>query len=164
MAEQLLLDRGPAPLPPYVTAFSLHQPYAGLVAAGMKDETRMFPWPVKARPFPAPLLICSTAKVDREAMMRFSVHLPYETLLACEPRGVALAIVDVVGCRPLVEADLPRSWFWDPVGDKGRTRYLWTIANVRRVAPFAVSGGQTFSKTVPREQIEKALAAWKAAT
>lgn len=169
MTEQLLLDAStPAPMPPMVTCFSLHQPYAGLVAAGLKDETRLFPWPAKARPFPAPLLICSTmAPPDKAAASRVWAS---GTLLFEEAdlwrRGVALAVVDIVGDRDLVEADMPRSWYWDPEGDArhapGRVRRIWTVANVRRVQPFPVSGGQGFSKCVSRERVEAAMRAWRA--
>ena len=163
MAEQLMLDRGPAPLPAMVTCFSLDQPYAGLVAAGLKDETRLYPWPEKARPYPSPLLICST--VMRVHVHGSTVHRVNEWMRAegtrfCElplSCGVALAVVDIVGCRELVEADLLRSWYWDPAGDRGKPGYLWTTTHVRRVRPFRVKGMQGFAQKVPRDVVELAM-------
>lgn len=165
MADQLLLGAGPAPLPSMVTCFSLHQPYAGLVAAGLKTlETRLFAWPVKARPYPSPLLICSTQSADIMASATLRTRMPDAErfdLTLWRP-GVALCVVDVVGCRPLTAEDEPRAWFWDPEEQRrGVTRWAWDLVRVRRVAPFAVRGRQGFAKAVPREQVEKALAARK---
>lgn len=169
MGDQLLFDAAtPAPLPSMVTCFSLHQPYAGLVAAGLKSlETRLFAWPAKARPYPAPLLICATMSPDLMARSTLCKRAPDEARfdLTLWRNGVALCLVDVVGCRQLTAEDEPRSWFWDPAeAARGVTRWAWEIARVRRVAPFAVRGRQGFARSVPREQIEKAIVAWKAGT
>ena len=166
MGDQLLPESAPAPLPAMVTCLSLDQPYAGLVAARLKKlETRLFPWPENARPYPSPLLICATLKVDKAVVARLRDRIFRLTSTADEPlfsaRGVALAVVDVVGCRVLTADDEPLSWYWDPVADKGKTRYAWTLANVRRVKPFAVKGRQGFAMAVPREVVEKAMAEWK---
>lgn len=157
---QLLLDNTPAPLPPTVTCFSLDQPYAGLVAAGLKTlETRLRPWPEKARPYPSPLLICATMTRRPWKVIRELWRLPTEVAAGvCQSLGVALCLVDVVSCRVLTAEDEPRSWYWDPEEQrKGIVRYAWELANVRRVAPFKVSGRQWFARSVPRQQVEDAL-------
>lgn len=164
MGEQLSLPTAPptayAPLPELVTCFSLDQPYAGLVAAALKDETRLFRWPEKARPYPAPLLICSTKTPDKEARAKLFQRVPMDVAgdAGLWASGVALALVEVTACRVLAEADLPRSWFWavSEAAD-GVTRYLWTIERVRRVAPFEVKGMQGFARRLPRRRVQEAL-------
>lgn len=119
---------------------SLSQPYASLVALGLKTlETR------KMRiHYRGPLVICSTKTLDASAWNTIC-HLdsaPLSEILMHErvdgpvdlPRGQALALVDVVGCRPLVEADWPESFFY------AEKRFAWKLANVRRLSPFPVRG------------------------
>ncbi len=166
-------------LPEQVTCWSMHQPYAGLVACGLKTlETRLRPWPAKARPYPATLLICSSLVRDGQAFdahwerikLRLMANAPMVAPSAMTLRadgstwraGVALALVDVVGCHPLVAEDEPLSWYWEPAGDGGQTRHAWELANLRRVAPLPVKGRQGFARTVPRADVEKALALWSA--
>lgn len=139
--------------PNTLPAKSLHQPYASLVAAGLKTlETR------KTRiHYRGPLVICSTLKVDNEAMLRI---FPYPSRadttrmirqrFDCYDRrelGQALCVVDVVGCRPLVPEDEPRSWFY------AEGRFAWELANVRRVKSFRVRGSQGFFR-VPKAALE----------
>ncbi len=150
----------PSAPPARVTCWSMWQPFAGLVAAGLKTlETRLFPWPERARPYPSTLLICATAASDNRARDRFKAQLTAETWALCQHRSVALCLVDVVGCRPLRADDLLASWYWDPVEDAkshpGKVRHAWELANVRRVKPFAVAGGQGFSKSMPMAEVEQ---------
>lgn len=123
-------------------ALSLHQPYASLVAAGLKTiETR--PRRTSHR---GPLLIVSTLQLDAEAWkaLRFTrfrelndfvekLGLPYATAL---PLGRALAVVDVLDCRPLLPEDEPAAWFYAP------QRYAWTLGPPRRVKELRVRGMQ----------------------
>lgn len=149
-------------LPERVTCFSLDQPYAGLVAAGLKTiETRLFKWPAKARPFPASLLICSTKKPNQAAFGRLwtRIQLDHQEDYDLWRNGVALCMVNVVGDRPLVADDEPRSWFWDPTEPAGKRRAL-LLEGVRRVKPFPVSGLQGFARSVPRDAVEAAIAAY----
>ena len=162
MSAQIGLFAQPSVPPSRVTLWSMWQPFAGLVAAGLKTlETRMFPWPVAARPYPSTLLICSTARADTEALKRFEAGIPPglrdDTSLWLD--SAALALVDVTGCRPLMGHDYARSWYWDPEGDErehpGKTRYAWTLGNLRRVRPFAVAGGQGFSRSMTAAEVEQ---------
>lgn len=99
-------------------AISLHQPFASLVARGIKTiETRT--WATNHR---GDLLICST-KVPRDKRL---------------PLGQALAVVDVIGCREFLKADEVRAccdWY------KG---YAWLLTNIRPIDPFPVTGRQGF--------------------
>lgn len=124
-------------------ALSLAQPYASLVAVGLKTlETR------KTRVhYRGPLVICSTRNFDvdawnaiyfderrgRDDLADFhgSYGIPFREAM---PLGVSLALVDVVGCRPLVPEDWPRSFFYAP------GRWAWELANVRRLKPQPVRG------------------------
>lgn len=112
-------------------ALSLSQPYASLVAAGLKTiETR------KTRiHYRGPLVICSTKTFDFDAWrsIRTCAAMSLRDCLAHHgvptahdlPLGKVLALVDVVGCRELVEADWPRSFFFAPF------RWAWELANIR---------------------------------
>ena len=152
--------------PERVTCLSLHQPYAGLVAWGAKPlETRPTRWPA-TRPFPHPILICASAKMDGVALARLYARIkatdPKGGLWAlCHVQGQALALVDVVGCRPLVAEDEPRSWFWDAEEAAGGVvRWAYEIEQVRRVQPFPVSGLQGFGRSVPFALVEDARRSW----
>jgi hypothetical protein len=132
--------------PDTIQAISLWQPYAGLVAAGLKTiETR--PRRTHHR---GPLVICSTQKVDEESWMRLLPLIPEHVREVCALRGQALAVVDVQDCRPLMPEDEPASWFYAP------GRYAWPLANIRRVRPFAVRGAQGFFY-IPRVTVEAGL-------
>lgn len=101
-------------------AISLHQPWASLIARGLKTiETRR--WPTKFR---GDLLIVSTKK-------------PIVDDLPC---GQALCVVEVVACEPMQKEHeeqaccviYPDAW-------------AWGLANIRPIKePFAVRGSQGF--------------------
>ncbi len=83
-------------------AISLKQPWASWVANGSKSiETRTWKTPYRGE-----LLICSTKK---------------PTLGQGLPNGVALCVVKILRCRPMVEADeeaarckiYEGAWAWD---------------------------------------------------
>lgn len=149
--------RAPADLPPEVPAISLWQPYAGLVAAklpgaapgaaGLKSlETRR-----RRTHHRGPLVICATLKSDDESLDRLWPHIPEWARPACLAAGVALAVVDVVGCRPLVPDDEPAAWFYVP------ERWAWELAWCRPFRrPFAVKGSQGFFR-VGRDAVVGAL-------
>ncbi len=98
-------------------ALSLKQPWANLVASGKKTlETRK--WPTKYR---GDVLIVSSKSPK------------------IEPTGQALAIVEIVNCRPMTKADesaaccplYPGAWAWE-------------LRNVRPIKPFPVKGQLSF--------------------
>lgn len=96
-------------------ALSIRQPWASLIAEGSKTiEVRS--WPTKYR---GPLLICAGKKAH--------VSLP---------TGVAVAIVDVVDCRPFVvgQDEAAACCESDP-GD-----FAWVLDNVRPIEHVSVSG------------------------
>ena len=94
-------------------AISLKQPYANWVASGKKTiETRT--WPTKYR---GPLLIVSSKSPK------------------IEPAGYALAIVEVVDCRPMTNADTEAACI------KPYPRaHAWVLKNIRPIKPFPVKG------------------------
>ncbi len=152
--------------PERVTCLSLHQPYAGLVAAGLKSlETRPTRWPA-TRPFPPPFLSGASETREGAAFTRLAPRIGHVGPLGVlwslfQTRGQALALVDVVGCRPLVAEDEPRSWFWDAEeAADGVVRWAYEIERVRRVQPFPVSGLQGFGRSVPFALIEEARRTW----
>ncbi len=106
-------------------AISLHQPWASLIADGFKTiETRH--WPTSYR---GPLLICSTQNPK----------------ILSYPLGMALCIVEVVGCRPMTSADEnAASCAWYPGA------YAWLLEDIYKIEPFPVRGSQGFYKVDDR--------------
>ena len=99
-----------------IKALSLHQPWAELIASGVKTiETRT--WATHHR---GELLICSTQR-------------------PCDTPGVyygsAVALVDLIDCRHMTEADEQAA------GCKLYYHaFAWVLGNIRRIVPFAVRG------------------------
>lgn len=97
-------------------AISIKQPWASLIAAGVKTlELRA--WPTDHR---GPLLICSSRR-------------PF---IDGHRHGAALCIVDVIDCRPMTRADLPFACVREFYAD----HYAWVLRNVRLIDPFSIVG------------------------
>lgn len=97
-------------------AVSIKQPWASLIAAGVKTlELRA--WPTDHR---GPLLICSS----RRPVMEGHRH------------GEALCIVDVVDCRPMTRDDPPFAC----VREFYCGHYAWVLRDVRLIKPFSIVG------------------------
>ena len=95
-------------------ALSVRQPWASLIASGRKTlEVRS--WPTTYR---GPLLIC--------AAKRPHGHLPI---------GVAVAVVEVVDCRPATSADAAAACC-----EIGAGEFVWVLRDPRPVEPVPVSG------------------------
>ncbi len=122
---------------------SLNQPYASLVACGLKTiETR------KTRiAYRGPVVICSTLNIDYDAWaaLRLTDRQPICTIMNAYdagsatdlPLGKALAVVDLVDCRALHPSDVPKSFFYDSF------RWAWILENVKRFGePMQVRGMQ----------------------
>jgi len=94
-------------------AISVRQPWASLIADGGKTiETRT--WGTKYR---GPLLIVSSAKPK------------------IEPAGFALAIADLVDCRPMTPEDESRA-----MCESYPSANSWVLDNIRKIEPFRVRG------------------------
>jgi hypothetical protein len=104
-------------------ALSVKQPWASLIAAGVKTiETRT--WRTDYR---GPLLICSS-------------KIPAPTAGSDPgPCGVALCIADVIDCRPMTEADVAAACVSLYAG-----AWAWILTNVRLVEPIPVRGQVKF--------------------
>jgi hypothetical protein len=97
-------------------AVSIKQPWASLIAAGVKTlELRA--WPTDHR---GPLLICSSRR----------------PVLEGHRHGQALCIVDVVDCRPMTRQDVPFACVTEFYPD----HYAWVLGNVQLIEPFPVTG------------------------
>ena len=100
-------------------AISLHQPWASMIARGIKDiETRT--WSTEYR---GELLICSTKK-------------PY---IPNYPLGMALCIVQLVHCRPMALVDQERACC-----PMRKELWSWFFTHRRTIDPFPVIGRQGF--------------------
>lgn len=140
------LPSSPArPLPERIRTISLHRPYAGLVAAGLKTlETRMWPWPYEA----GWLLIHESKGIDKEAMRRIGDVAQAHVGVG----GVALVLVWIGGCRTMVAADEERAMVGVSDG-----RWVWEVGERHPlVTPIPMVGRQKFWST-PREDVVAAL-------
>jgi hypothetical protein len=94
-------------------AISIKQPWANLIASGQKTiETRVW-----GTPYRGTILLVSS-KTPR-----------------IEPAGCALAVAELVDCRPMVDADEEAAKchiYPDAVA--------WVLRNVRAIEPFPVKG------------------------
>ena len=117
-------------------ALSLKQPWAELIANGMKSiETRT--WSTMHR---GTLLIVASKSADKEAMVRFRVQGPFQ-------RGEAVCIVDLLNCRPMTPEDEKDACCSCEPG-----RYAWILGDVCRVQPAYIRG-QLSLYDVPDEKV-----------
>jgi hypothetical protein len=97
-------------------AVSIKQPWASLIAAGVKTlEIRQ--WPTVHR---GPLLIVSSRR----------------PVLEGHRLGQALCMVNVVDCRRMTRDDLPFACIPDFYFD----HYAWVLRDVKLIEPFSVMG------------------------
>jgi hypothetical protein len=115
-------------------AVSIKQPWASLIAAGVKTlEIRQ--WPTEHR---GPLLIVSSRR----------------PVLEGHRHGEALCIVDVVDCRRMTREDPPFACIPDFYFD----HYAWVLKNVKLIEAFSVMG-QLRLFDVPDKLIKLAIKA-----
>lgn len=113
-----------------MNALSIRQPWCSLIAAGQKViETRT--WQTSYR---GPLLICSGV-----APVRFPDPDPF-SLEAWAwgkqiPRGVAICVVELAICRPMVPEDESAACCRIYPG-----AFAWMLLNPRPIDPFPVKG------------------------
>lgn len=105
---------------------SVRQPWASLIAAGRPIEIRS--WVTHYR---GPVLIVSGGKAWRGKHDH-----------ALGPLGVAICVVDIVGCRPLVESDFASSKLNRETFDEllRAGHFALELARPRAVAPARVIG------------------------
>lgn len=125
-AAALLRKYRSAPYGP--RCLSVRQPWAGLIAAGIKTiELRS--WKTNYR---GPLVICSARGADPRLTGEHGDG----------PRGAALCLVDLVDCRPAVPGDTRRS-IHPAYG------YAWVLENVRPIDPTPILGRLNFFPPTP---------------
>jgi len=101
---------------------SIRQPWATMIADGRKTlEIRSRPTRPRAN-----VILCSSAKP------------------AIFPAGFALAIIDIVDCRPfeIADEDLACVAFRP-------NEYAWVVSNVRRLNPYPIKGQLGFFRIAP---------------
>lgn len=150
----------------YYPGKTLDQPYAGavlLAAMGYPAKT------IETRPTrflhaPHPVVICAGKRLDRaaKALLRRELvdsgKVPDAVFhLATGYQGFALALVTVVGSRPLVVEDFPKSLWWDAPENAKRPRQAWLLADMEALEPFAWTGRQGWS-LLPRAMVDAAVA------
>ena len=124
-----------------IRCLSWYQPYASLMLHG-KIETRKYPTKVRGK-----VLICSGKRQLKEFDLFYisgerQTGRIYEALRVSnikEPLGMAIAIGDLVDCRPMTKED----------ADKCYVRYrediklwCWIFENIRAIEPFEIRGKQ----------------------
>lgn len=97
-------------------ALSVKQPWASLIAAGIKTR-EIRAWPTDHR---GPLLICSSRR----------------PVLSGHRHGMALCVVRVIGCRAMTESDVPFAC----VDRLYPGQFAWELGDVRVIEPFEVVG------------------------
>lgn len=139
------------PLEERVLVISLHAPYAGLGAAGIKLlETRTWPWPYEAR-----WLVIHAAKREPAPadVARLAAKIERVPPALRDARGALLGLVRVTDpSRPLVPEDEDAACFYEA------GRHAWPLA---RATPFArpvpvPRGPQKFS-SLPRADVLRLL-------
>jgi hypothetical protein len=99
-------------------ALSVRQPWASLIAEGLKTiEVRS-----RRTKYRGPLLICASKKL-------------WPGAASSAPRGVAVAVVEIVDCRPLEPRDAKAARVpFKP------DQFAWVVRLLYRVEPEAVTG------------------------
>jgi hypothetical protein len=112
-----------------IKALSVRQPWANMIADGRKTiETRKW-----ATAYRGPLLIVSSARP------------------AIEPAGQAVAIADLVDCRPMAKEDERAAGC-----ETYPSAQAWVLENVRKIEPFPVKGSLGLFEVEMPEQIRQA--------
>lgn len=136
-----------------IPGLGLDQPYAGLARLKLKDlETRMFTTHQRGE-----FVVCATMKTQRPVLEAIRKMVLDEGRCTAEEfdeatslLGCHMAQVELVGCRNLEPADLPRSFFWSNA-EAGR-RKAWELENIRPTVPNRVRCMPGFF-SIPREQV-----------
>ena len=107
-------------------AISLKQPWASLIAIGKKTiETRT--WKTNYR---GKLLIVASKTFDKNFP-----HMNFFSTFYEIPLGKALAVVNLVNCRPMKPEDEESAMCPCEPG-----RFAWILSDIKPVKPFSVKG------------------------
>ena len=104
-------------------ALAVCQPFASQIVIGEKT----IEWRSKIFNWRGPLVICAS----KSAIIELDNG-------KCLPVGVALGIVDVVGCRPMTRKDLVAACYEDY--EEEVCGFAWELANPREVVPVPGKG------------------------
>ena len=111
-------------------ALSLKQPWANLIATGLKTiETRI--WTTQHR---GPILICASKKVDTLAIEMF-LSKGFDWTDVDWDLGVGVCVVDLVQCLPMRSRHEGRACC-----DVYPKAQAWVLENVQPIKPFPVKG------------------------
>lgn len=123
-----------------MTAISIKQPWTWMIWKGLKTiETRL--WPTDFRG--SILLVSSKGKMTRQQMSEFDSVYP--DMLDEIKYGQALAIAELIDCRPMVAADekAARCEVYDGA-------FSWVLEKVRQVGPIDIKGQlKLYTRHVP---------------
>jgi hypothetical protein len=146
-------------------AISLHQPYAGAIRlSGLGYPAKRIETRKTRINYRGPVVICATAKrppgwglLAGDIANKLGASLAERKMMASEfiNSACAVAIANVVGCRPLVEADFQRSLWWDADEVARNPRWAWELEDITPLRPFPTKGAQGFFK-LPRQQVDYA--------
>ncbi len=118
-----------------ITAISLHQPWASLIASGQKRyETRS--WPTNHRGL---IAIHAAKKIEPDTRLLNLLGIAESDV----PRGAVVAIADLVDCIQMdakfIEA---QSGTERMCGDWSVGRWAWKLENIRAIEPISARGMQ----------------------
>lgn len=108
-----------------MTALSVRQPFAELIAAGRKTiEVRS-----RRTRHRGPLAICAAGSWHKLGIALWG---------RLGARGVSVCHVNLVDCRPLAREDLPLACLPDDFDITGQ--FAWVLRDAHRLEPFPVRG------------------------
>lgn len=133
-------------------AVTVQQPYAGLIAlAGQGKIGKDIEIRSRKINYRGPLVIIAGQKVNSEADPRLRKQLigggvlrpdEYEAACGAGRTGMALAVMDIIDCRPMIASDRERA-FVAPTFDLSQ-QWAWIANRVTSLRSFDAVGAQCF--------------------
>jgi len=125
--------------PTELTAITLHQPWASLIAAGKKHyETRSW-----ATYYRGPIAIHAGKKLHKDESLTSLLEVDLKLFDSNIPLGAIVAIADLTDCILMdQEFILKQSSFEQYLGLWEIGRYAWKLENVRAIEPIPATGKQ----------------------
>ena len=138
-------------------ALALWQPFAGLIwLAGAGYRGKELELRTKRITYRGPVVISAAKRVEPIAFAAARHKLVgaglvpahvFDKMCGKEVAGQALALFDVIGCRPMTEADHDLAFTdYDPGAFPVEGRYVWEGGNIAALNPFPVRGMQGFGR------------------